>query len=420
MKSMKYLWIVLLLVTLTIGFSTVADSQTRREILVGASLPMSGPLAGVGREVKWAYEQAFKDINLRGGVFVESLGKRLKVRLVAEDNKWNKDVSAAAVEKLITEDNVDFLFGGADQSTILAGAHVAEKHHKYFHTATLFFPVFLQQKFQWATNFFFDLKQACNVPFKLWESFPAKRRPKNPALVMEDTPGGKVFGELFTKIGKSYGRTFVFQEPLPVSAEDYSPYIAKLKEAQVDAILLFASETDSVKFIRQMKENNFRVGYVHGWKGTWSGNFWNELGLDAQYVLTDGFWSMDFPYGGAKELGKRYHSHFGNYSVSVGTYYALAQILLQAVEKAGTLDGAAIRQAVLSNTFQTVRGPVKYDKNGLAAFSSIACQWWNGKQELVYPTGLAYWRTKLAPDWDHTQSMGLAKDKSMFDKEVIK
>jgi branched-chain amino acid transport system substrate-binding protein len=140
--------------------------------------------------------------------------------------------------------------------------------------------------------------------------------------------------------------------------------------------------------------------------------------MNAQYIITDGFWSMDFPYPGAKELGKRYHSHFGNYSVSVGTYYALAQILLQAIEKAGTLDGAEVRQAVLDNQFQTVRGPVKYKKNGIASFSSIACQWWNGKQELVYPTALAYWRTKLAPDWDHSQSVGLAKEKPIYPKKT--
>jgi branched-chain amino acid transport system substrate-binding protein len=93
---------------------------------------------------------------------------------------------------------------------------------------------------------------------------------------------------------------------------------------------------------------------MHGWKGTWAGEFWQALGKDAQYILLDGFWSMDFPFPGAKELGDRYYQKFKKYSVSVGALYALCQILWQGIEKAGTLDSAKVRQAVLDNEFQTM------------------------------------------------------------------
>ena len=140
-----------------------------------------------------------------------------------------------------------------------------------------------------------------------------------------------------------------------------------------------------------MKENKLNVKYFHGWKGTWAGEFWKALGKDAPYVLCDGFWSMDFPFPGAKNLGKRYHDKFKKYSMSVGAVYGLCQILCQAIEKAGTLDSAKVRQAVLDNEFETVMGKVKYDRNGVATFVSTAHQWWNGKQMTVMgccvPTG---------------------------------
>ena len=60
----------------------------------------------------------------------------------------------------------------------------------------------------------------------------------------------------------------------------------------------------------------------------------------------DGFWSEDFPYPKAKELGERYYKKYDKHSVSIGTYYALCQTLWKAIEVAGTLDSAKVRQAV--------------------------------------------------------------------------
>jgi branched-chain amino acid transport system substrate-binding protein len=149
-----------------------------------------------------------------------------------------------------------------------------------------------------------------------------------------------------------------------------------------------------------MKESKLNVKYMHGWKGTWAGEFWSALGKDAQYILCDGFWSMDFPYPGAKELGERYVKKFNKYSLSIGALYGLCQILWTAIEKAGTLDSAKVREAVLANEFETVMGKVKYGKDGVAVFLSIAGQWWDGKQMLVYPFDRTTWKVKIAQPWD--------------------
>ncbi len=99
-------------------------------------------------------------------------------------------------------------------------------------------------------------------------------------------------------------------------------------------------------------------------------------------------------------MGERYHKEFREYSVNVGLPYALCQVLFQAIEKAGTTDGAKVRQAVLDNTFDTVMGPVKYSAEGVALFQEISPQWWDGKQMLIYPPGYATWKIKLAPPWE--------------------
>ena len=52
------------------------------------------------------------------------------------------------------------------------------------------------------------------------------------------------------------------------------------------------------------------------------------------------------------------------------------------------------------NEFDTVNGKVKYNKDGVAVFTSTASQWWNGKQMTVYPFKWSKYKIKLAPPWN--------------------
>ncbi|MCC7059472.1 MAG: ABC transporter substrate-binding protein [Burkholderiaceae bacterium] len=247
------------------------------------------------------------------------------------------------------------------------------------------------KKFKHSALLFYDAGGGAEVPFKIWQSLPENERPKHPALVMEDSPDGQGFAGAFRNWAKKYGYTFAMDEPWAMGAKDYSSYILKMKAKGADAITL----------VRQMKEQNFSVPYLHGWKGTWTGEFREALGNDSNYVIADGFWSMDLPYPGAKELGERYMKDRNKGSVTVGMFYANAQVMLKAIENTGSLDPKVVRDAVAGHVFRgTVEGDVKFDKAGLSLVSSTANQWWNGRLMLIYPPAPGGWQLKLAPPWD--------------------
>jgi branched-chain amino acid transport system substrate-binding protein len=404
MTAMRRALIVLAGISLAahLGLVSVVLAQEKTEIVIGASIPLTGGVAAHGRDLKWAYELAASTFNADGGIFVKDYGKKLKVKLVTADNGSNPMKAASTVEKLINVDKVDMLLGGAEPTCVLAACQVAERYKKFYHTAFGFpAPAWLEKKFKWSTDFFFAMEQGCAVPFEVLNSIDKEKRPKRLALIMEDSFTGKGLASVLREAGKKRGYEPVLELALPIGASDYTAQITKMKEAGVDGILVYASVQDLETFVRQLKKNNLNVPYIHTWKGGWSGMFWKNLGKDAQYIITnDVFWSMDYPFKGAKELGEKYYQTFNEYSITVGLPYALAQILFQAIEKAGSLDGEKVRNAVLSNTFDTVMGPVKYDQTGLAIFSTNAAQWWDGRQMLLYPSKYATWGLKLAPPWD--------------------
>jgi branched-chain amino acid transport system substrate-binding protein len=377
-------------------------AQDKTEIVIGACLPMTGGVAVHGRDLKWAYESVINEVNAQGGIFIRDLGRKLKVKLVTVDNGTNPMKAAAGVERLIKVDKVDMLLGGAEPTCVFAGCAVAERYKVYYHTAFGFPPpVWLEKQFKWSTNFFFAMDQACSVPFHVLNSINENQRPKNVALMMEDSFSGKAFGGLLRSTAEKMGYKVAQEIKLQVAGKDYSAQIQQAKDAGIDAMLVYGSPDDVETLLKGLKKNNYVVPYFHTWKGAWAGAFWKSLGKDAQYVVTDGFWSADYPYEGANVLGESFYRTFNEHSVTVGLSYAIAQILTQAVEKAGSTDGAKVRTAVLNNTFDTVMGTVKYAPNGYASFPTIAAQWWDGKQMLVFPSEHAKWTVKLAPPWNN-------------------
>jgi branched-chain amino acid transport system substrate-binding protein len=377
------------------------QAAEKMEIVIGTSLTLTGAQAAQGAEMKWSYEEAIADANKGGGVFVKEYNKKLPVRLVIVDDESDPGKAAAAAEKLINADKVDLLLATSSTPLVMATATTAEKYKKYLHATACIIPPWQAQKFQWSTLFFFDIRTFSAVPFSVMKTLPASSKVEHPALLMDDSPDGRNMNPLFKASAEKAGYTLAANEEWAVNAKDYSSLILKLKEKKVDAIVTVGTTTDIITLVRQMKENKFSVKYFHGYKGTGQAEFAKALGKDAQYIVTDGMWSDNFPYPKAQELGQRFAAKFQKQSTTAGLWYATAQTLLQAIERAGTLDSAKVRKAVVDHEFKgTTMGDVKYGPEGAATFNQTANQWIDGQLKLIYPSVKGSFKVQSAPAWD--------------------
>lgn len=380
------------------------SAQEKKEIVVGGVVSLTGPIAALAIDQKFAYEEAVADVNKKGGIFIKEYGKKLPVKLILQDDESDAGKAADATERLIKINKVDFILGTQYDHKNIPCAIVAEKYKVFYVVGSCTPYSWLPRKFKWSTLLFPDADGFGKTPFEIFKTLPESKRPKRIGLFLMDDPVGEGFRQFFKGAAQKYGYSsdFPVDEPLPVGAKDYSSLILKAKAKKIDAILLFANTEDSITVVRQMKELDFSVPYLHGWAGTWGIEFWDALGKDAQYVLGDGLWSEAYPYNGCKELGQKFFEKYKKRSTSAGLWYAYAQILFMAIERAGTLDGAKVRQAIVSNEFKdTLMGDVKYDENGYAVMEVGANQWWNGDQELIYPIVPGVSKPlRLAPPWD--------------------
>lgn len=368
------------------------------EIKIGAIVSETGMNAMTGADHKWAYQEAVKDVNNAGGVNVG--GKMMKINLIIADDKSTAADSAAAVERLINLDKVDLLMGTNITPQNIAAATVAEKYKKFMAITVTWLNQFGDQHFQWASDMFTTDSGAAEGPYLILNSQPAAERPKAIALMMEDNPDGQGFGSGFKAFAPVHGYTIALDEPYTPGTKDFSSSILKMKANNCDALFWLGSPTDSIILIRQMKEQDLNLKYIHGFKGFWPNEFYDGLGKDANYIVHDGFWAETLGYPYAAELGKRYRDdHGGQDSVSCGLPYANVQILAKAIERAGSLDSAKVRDEIFGGTFAgTVVGDVTYDAAGLAFKPLLGLQWMDHKRMPVWPVG--DYKLQWVPPWN--------------------
>jgi len=377
------------------------SAAEKEEIRVGAINSMTGMNVMTGSDQKWAYEQAVADINKKGGVYVKELDKKLPIKLIFADDKSTAADGAAAMESLIRLQKIDFALSSNITPINIAAGTVCEKYKVFFSVACSWLDQIEEQKFTWVSDFFFSTVSASRSGFDVVEMYPKAERPQRFWLMMEDNPDGQGFATGFKGHAKNMGYNIAVDEAYMPGTKDFSSPILKAKAKNCDALLWLGFPTDSITLIRQIKQNQLNLKYMHGWKGFWPGEFYQALGKDADYIIHDGFWAETLPYPGAEEIGQRYRDdHEGRDSVSIGLYYSNPWVLAQAIEKAGSIDSAKVRDVFFSGKFiakGTPMGDLKFNKKGLCLTPCLALQWWEGKRLPVLPK---VYELKWMPPWD--------------------
>ena len=92
-------------------------------------------------------------------------------------------------------------------------------------------------------------------------------------------------------------------------------------------------------------------------------------------------------YPGVKELNATVKAKTGQpTNPSVGPAYATVKVAAAAIERAGSLDRAAIRDALAATDMNTVVGHVKFNaKNARVGVIRPVVQWQGGTMELIWP-----------------------------------
>lgn len=369
-------------------------AEAQQPIRIGASLSLTGSYAALGQNQQRGYQLCAKHVNEKGGV----LGR--KIEFVLYDDQSQPATGVRLYEKLITQDKVDAIMGPYSSAITEAVANVNEKYRMPM-VAPMASTTAIFKK---GRKFIFMVQSPAEVYLEGLIDLAAKKGLKTVAIINEDTLFPKATVQGTIELAKQKGLQVVFVEAYPKGNTDFSAIMTKIRAANPDVLGAATYFDDAVAITRQMKELNVNPKMYGVTVGGDLPTFYQLLGRNAEFVYGATQWEPELPYPGAKEFVESHSKDFPGRDLSYHSAggYAGCQVLVEAIRRAGSLDGEKIRGEILKMDTTTVYGGFKVDDGGFQlTHKMVMFQWQEGKKVIVWPDELAAGKSRFpTPPWN--------------------
>lgn len=361
------------------------------KVRVGRIVPMTGPLASVGKMTPWVDENKMKVVKAAGGIEVGA--QRCAIEYKVYDSKSTVAGSAEAANRAILEDKVEVLMAQGTPDTTNAPADLCERYGLPCITsntpveAWLFGPDGKPKTYKSTFHLFFGVPDLVKNHIGMIKSLPGGFNGRIGYLYPND-PDGVVFASLFDPAFKGEGWTPTdpgrFEQGLP----DFSAIINQFKRNRVEVVTGVLAPPDLQNYLQQAAQAGFKPKMYVIDKGTGYPDAMQAIGKPGIDILSVNFWSPAYPgrskFGGwtGQEFADRYEAENKPlYYTPTGAYEdASYDILFDAMVRAKSTDKAKLIEALKQTDLDTIVGRVKF----------------NALNYSVQPLGGAQWRIDAA------------------------
>jgi branched-chain amino acid transport system substrate-binding protein len=372
-------------------------------IVLGAAVSETGTFAREGKDTRQGYNLWVDWVNNEyGGIKVGD--QRYKVEIIMYDDESNADTSASLTERLITEDEVDFLLGPYSSGLTMSASAIAERYGMVMVEGNGSSEDIFARGFQ---NIFAVLTPAGNYTESALRSL-SEQGAETVVIAYEDTAFPTSVGEGAILWAEEFGMEVLAVETYPIEVADVSAIMTKFRDLEPDVFVGGGHFNDALLFVNSAKELGFNPGAMVITVGPSNPDFVTEMGSAANYIIGPTQWEAtmsweDEYFGNPADYAARYEEMWGEpptYQAAESTAAALA--LQLAIEQAGSLEMDAVRQALFDLDVMTFYGPINFDETGKNASKPMgAIQIQDGVINVVAPTEAAVADLQYPmPAWD--------------------
>ncbi len=354
---MKKLFIVLVIL-LTSGMLFAGGEMDREVIKIAVVGPHSGDLASYGIPTVRAAELVAADYNAKGGL----LGKQIE--LVIEDDVCTPEVAANSAAKVIGEGVVaviGHICSGATRSAL--GIYDEAGIPAISPSATS--PPLTQSGDY--PNFFRtiapdDAQAATDAEF-----IANNLGLKTVAVLHDKDEYGKGFADFSVTSLEGLGVEIVLYEGITANAVDYSAILNKVANSDAEGLVYGGYHPEASKLVQQMSQMGLDIPFISD-DGVKDATFISVAGEFAEGVYASG--PMDTSSNPMSQKAVADHKakwdgeEPGAFFINA---YAAAIALFEAIEAAGSTEGAAIMNALRENDADTPLGSIRFDEKGDAS-----------------------------------------------------
>jgi len=376
--------IVLLVGGLIVGgtLQPAFAADVPKTIKIGAVINLTGPDAASGIPAKLGCELAVDEINKAGGVMVKAYGKKILLELLALDMETNPEKAIARTEALNAE-KVPIAVG---TTLVGAAAEVYEKNKLPVIASLMTINAIMNRGFK----YFFDIgtlnSDMAAVIFDTFAALPQGTMPTKWAFIKEQSDFATELFIFAKEMAVKRGITITYEGQYAMMTPDLSALITGAKNSGAEVIFAFPAAPDGITLLKQMAQLGYKPKANIMLRAS-NDPSWGRLGALGDYAIGSPDWHPALNFPGVKALNEAVMAKTGQpTNPSVGPAYASIKVAAAAIEKAGSLDRAAVRDALAATDMMTVMGHVKFAPNNTRQNAiRPVIQWQNGSMELVWP-----------------------------------
>jgi len=399
--------------------ATETTGAAGEEIVLAASVPLTGEFSIPGTKHRDGYQICVDIMNERGGL----LGR--PVRLLAEDNRSDTEVAVSQYERFINVDQVDALLGTFSSLISFPTTAVAEQNSYVYPVASGGAQRIWERGFEYL--FYFQQQTAEGLGESVFLALEHYRDegliseedyPQTVAMAYADDffaaaiingmVGGDIeipdSGEIISLAPgylETYGIEPVFDQQWPVGFTDWLTLANSIAAAEADMLVVTTASPDEaialvsalqtvgyqpkIAFFSQGTQIEFYDNLQDASNGTLIYSAYHLLANWEGELLGEPYTNFDFIEAWNAEYGR-------DPDEDEAIPFAVCQGMTQAIEATGGTDQVAMRDWLASRTaddpVRTVLGDFYWDERGLPiGRSPILTQWDDGTLNFVYPVG---------------------------------
>ncbi|WP_313347140.1 ABC transporter substrate-binding protein [Sedimentibacter sp.] len=352
---------VLLATVFTGCSSSGKGSKDADTIKIGVASPYTGDYAQFGDYTKDGVELAVEEINNAGGV----LGKPIEI--VYGDDKGDSKEAVSVAQKFASDKNIVGIIGHFFSGASLAAGPIYQQNEIPAIAVASTNPNVAN-----IGNYVYRINVGDNYQgSQLAELLKAEGYNKV-SVIYDNSDYGKGVSDVFSNIFKAVGGEVLFNETyLGGQDKDFSLILTKIKNSDTEVIVLVSYYTEASLIIQQARNLGIDVPFYAS-DSLYTDDFLKLAGDDANGTHVVCYFHESDPSEAAQEFVKKFENKYNKKVDSWSPYaYDAMHVMADAINRAGTTDGPAIRDAIAATAdfqgatgvtnFQGAREPVGKD-----------------------------------------------------------
>jgi branched-chain amino acid transport system substrate-binding protein len=391
-------------VVVAIGVASVVTGRpafAQDVIKVGAPLPLTGAVSPEGLKQKRGYDIWAEAANAKGGI--KAGGKTYRVEIVYTDYASNTPRAVQSAERMITEDKVQFLFAPFGSGATKAASAISEKYGIPMLAPSASSAEIFDQGFKYI---FSTLTGNETVSVPIAKLVTAKNKDiKRVAILARNDLFPLAVAQAFEKAVKAQGLEVVTSERYAIGTMDHSAAITQMRAARPDWVYASGYINDLMLIRRQINDLGLKAPVITMIAGPAYQEFAKTVGPLAENITTMSWWHPAVRYKGKDIFGSTeafnaaWQKKYGGEAdyIEAGSA-ACGAILQMAIEAAGSVEPAKVRDAIAAINAETFYGHVKFAPGGqINSLQPPVLQLVGGKPVVLWPDAIKSGELRFLP-----------------------